>query len=81
MLLGQILVKEGFCFEKDILLALDKQRAGDKRFLGEILLEDGAITNEQLKESLQIQFGSFKKSLFKPKWIRLWKSVKKALFQ
>ena len=81
MLLGQILVKKGFCSEKDILSALDKQRAGDKRFLGEILIEEGTITNEQLKESLQVQFGSFKKSLFKPKWIRLWKRIKKALLE
>ena len=78
MLLGQILIKEGFCTEKDILAALDKQHAGDERFLGEILIEDGAISEKQLKSALQMQFGAGKKDA---KWSRLWKNVKKTLFQ
>ncbi len=79
MLLGQILIKEGFCSEKEILVALDRQREGDDRFLGEILIEESIITNDQLRKALEVQFGSFKKSLFKPKWSRFFKKVKKAL--
>ena len=58
MLLGQILISEGFCTEKDILEALDAQKsAGDKRRIGEILLSNGTITDEQLNKVLAIQRG------------------------
>ncbi|MCK5833762.1 hypothetical protein KAH81_08850 [bacterium] len=81
MLLGQILIKESFCTEKEVLAALDKQHSGDERFLGEILMDDGKISEKQLKAALQVQFGIYKKGFFKPKWIRIWKNFKKALFQ
>ncbi|GEM_PF-1949236 len=81
MLLGQILIKEGFCTDKDILAALDKQQHGDSRFIGEILISDNVITENQLKRALEIQFGTYKKGLLSPKWARVWCSLKKALFQ
>lgn len=81
MLLGQILIKEGFCTEKDVLSALDKQSHGDSRFVGEILIADCVITEKQLKKALEIQFGTYKKSILSPKFARLLRSLKKALFQ
>lgn len=55
MLLGQILIREGFCTEQYLLQALDAQRAGDKRRIGEILLTTGKIQNNHLKKALSIQ--------------------------
>ncbi len=58
--LGEILVREGFCTREDIIAALDAQAEGDKRRLGEILLEMGKITLEQLERALAIQWSSAK---------------------
>lgn len=55
MLLGEILRKEGFCTDKEILAALDMQVKGDSRRIGEILLEKSAISDDQLKKALEIQ--------------------------
>ena len=55
MLIGQILISEGFCTEIDILNALDKQRAGDKRPIGEILVEMGIISEAELAMVLRLQ--------------------------
>ena len=55
MLIGKILISEGFCSEKDILSALDAQATGDKRPIGEILISNGKITEAQLQKSLEIQ--------------------------
>lgn len=57
MLLGQILIHQGFCTEKDILEALDAQATGDKRRIGEILLEKGKLTRDQLKTALDTRPG------------------------
>jgi len=55
MLLGQVLIRKEFCTESDILAALDMQVAGDKHRIGEILLANGVITNEQLEKALEVQ--------------------------
>jgi len=57
MLLGEIMRNEGFCTEKDILTALDAQRKGDKRRIGEILLDKGVISGTQLEKALEFQRG------------------------
>lgn len=54
-LLGQILRRVDFCSAKDILEALNNQGGGDARLIGEILVDMGAITDEQLEHALGIQ--------------------------
>ncbi|RKZ28887.1 hypothetical protein DRQ36_09775 [bacterium] len=58
ILLGEILRKEKYCTGDDILIALGKQIAGDRRKIGEILVDMGAITGEQLDDALKIQLKS-----------------------
>ena len=60
MLLGQIVRKEGFCYGMHILEALDRQKQGDGRRIGEILIELGALDRKQLQQALLIQKGFFK---------------------
>ena len=55
MFLGQILRRAGFCSSDDILAALDMQRSGDTRHIGEILVEMKKINQEQLQQALEIQ--------------------------
>ena len=55
MLIGQILRHEGYCTKSDILEALDAQREGDDRRIGEILLDKSVISGEQLEKALKIQ--------------------------
>jgi len=50
--LGEVLVSKGHCTEEDVQKALDAQKAGDKRLIGQILLANGAVTKEQLEEAL-----------------------------
>lgn len=52
MLLGQILVREGFCTRRDIKIAHSKQMIGTDKMLGEILLELEIISPEQLTKAL-----------------------------
>ncbi|HHS49908.1 MAG TPA: hypothetical protein ENN07_02215 [candidate division Zixibacteria bacterium] len=54
-LLGQILRQAGICTPDKILAALNNQSEGDQRRIGEILIEMGSITQEQLEEALKIQ--------------------------
>jgi len=58
MLLGEILIKEGYCTIEDIREALKRQENGDNRRVGEILLDMGAITLEQLENALRMQWSS-----------------------
>jgi len=58
MLLGEILIKEGYCTIEDIRKALKRQENGDNRRVGEILLDMGAITLEQLENALRLQWNS-----------------------
>ena len=81
MLLGQILIRRGYCKEKDILHALDLQRHGDKRFLGEILLSEGKVTENQLKEALEVQFGKYPKKKLHQRVAQVWKKLKTSLFR
>jgi hypothetical protein len=55
MLLGQILVREGWCDEADIIFALEEQDDGDSRKLGEILIEEKIINYYHLVMALSIQ--------------------------
>ena len=55
MLLGKILVEEGYCEQADVILALDEQQLGDNRKLGEILIQNKAITYLDLVMALSIQ--------------------------
>ncbi len=55
MLLGQILKREGYCTESDIMEALSRQQRGEERRIGDILVSEGTITEEQLKKALEIQ--------------------------
>ncbi len=52
MLLGQILVREGFCTRTDIRIAHSRQMIGNDKMLGEILLELEIINPEQLTKAL-----------------------------
>lgn len=52
MLLGQILVREGYCNQADIQTAHSRQLVGDDRMLGEILLELEIISPENLTKAL-----------------------------
>lgn len=55
MLLGEILVKEGFCEKADVILALEEQENGDPRKLGEILIGRHVINHFHLVMALGIQ--------------------------
>ncbi|GEM_PF-2355930 len=56
-LLGQILRQAGLCSADRVLEALNAQSAGDRRRLGELLIDMGAITHDQLENALKIQSG------------------------
>jgi len=55
MLLGKILRQQGLCSDTDLLDALDKQRTGDNRNVGEILIDMKILNKEQLGQALQVQ--------------------------
>ena len=55
MKLGRILRKLGFCSDRIILEALDLQRHGDTRRIGNILLDLGYINKEQLVKAIEYQ--------------------------
>ncbi len=55
MLIGQILILEGFCAKTDISSALNKQLSGDNRFIGQILISQGCLKEPQLEIALAIQ--------------------------
>ncbi len=55
MLIGQICINNGFCYETDILSALGKQSKGDLRKIGEILVTEGRLSESKLKKALDIQ--------------------------
>lgn len=55
MLLGKIMRLEGYCYGMHVLDALDRQEEGDNRQIGEILVERGAISSNQLDKALLIQ--------------------------
>jgi len=52
--LGEILVSAGLCADKDITEAL-REQAKSKKFLGEVLIERGRVTQEQLDSILSLQ--------------------------
>ncbi len=55
LLFGEILVKKGFCKQDDVVQGLEvQQRVGGR--IGSILLNLGAITEEQLIAALSLQF-------------------------
>ena len=54
--LGDALVKLGFVTAQDIESAMGRQ-AVDRRKLGEILLADGKVTEDQLEQALAMQMG------------------------
>ncbi len=54
-LIGQILRRTKFASSEQVLDALNQQNEGDIRRLGNILVEMGAITDEQLKKALSMQ--------------------------
>lgn len=58
-LIGEILVVLGYVKEADITFALDRQsvleKKGTHKLIGELLIERGAVTKEQLDRALAIQ--------------------------
>jgi hypothetical protein len=52
MLFGEYLTIKGYCTDADIQRALDLQNLGDKRLIGRILLDMGAVTWEQIEEAI-----------------------------
>ncbi len=52
MLLGQILLREGKCSESDIMVAHTKQMVGEKKMIGEILVDLGIIESDDLTMAL-----------------------------
>ncbi|MBL7052559.1 MAG: hypothetical protein ISS00_02300 [Candidatus Marinimicrobia bacterium] len=55
MKIGEVVIKEKFCAERDVKKALETQQKGDQRPLGEILLSRENITKDQLEKALRIQ--------------------------
>jgi hypothetical protein len=53
MLFGEFLVSEGYCTQEDVDVALDAQRAGDKRVLVTILYDNGVLTLEKAKQAVE----------------------------
>jgi two-component system chemotaxis sensor kinase CheA len=51
-LFGQALVSKGVISEEDVTLAVMEQSVGDQRLIGEILVEHGAVTSEDLSQVL-----------------------------
>jgi len=49
------LIERGAATEKDIASAIETQKQGDPRHLGEILVERGAVKSHELVEALQTQ--------------------------
>jgi len=56
--LGALLLAEGEIGVDDLTIALAEQEVGDHRPLGEILVDDGAVTSEEVSEALQGQAGA-----------------------
>ena len=56
--LGALLLAEGEIGVDDLTIALAEQEVGDHRPLGEILVDDGAVTSEEVSEALQAQAGA-----------------------
>ncbi len=52
MLFGEYLVNKGYCTEADIQRAVEMQRAGDKRLIGRILLDEGIVSWQQIEEAV-----------------------------
>jgi type IV pilus assembly protein PilB len=58
MRLGELLVAKGYLNPEDLQKALERQRQeGHRRLLGEILIESGLCTEEQILECLAIECG------------------------
>ena len=56
-LIGQILLEKGYIDDQQLQLALDKQDSEDgSRRLGEILIQDQIINEDQLLEGLSEQY-------------------------
>jgi len=55
MLIGQILKHLKYCTDEDIMKVIEMQKNGDKRRFGQILIEEGIITQMQLVEALKMQ--------------------------
>ncbi|HKV72189.1 MAG TPA: DUF4388 domain-containing protein [Gemmatimonadales bacterium] len=53
--LGALLIRTGKITEADLERARDRQRRGDTRRVGEILVEMGAITNRELQRQVRFQ--------------------------
>ena len=56
--LGALLPAEEEIGVDDLTIALAEQEVGDHRPLGEILVDDGAVTSEEVSEALQAQAGA-----------------------
>lgn len=57
-LLGELLLAEGEIGVDELTIALAEQEVGDHRPLGEILVDDGAVTSEAVSDALQAQAGA-----------------------
>ena len=53
--LGALLIRTGKITEADLERARDRQKKGDQRRVGEILVEMGAITNRELQRQVRFQ--------------------------
>ncbi len=53
MLFGEYMVSQGFCTAEQVDRAVAMQEAGDKRLIGRILLDMGAVTWEQLDKAIE----------------------------
>jgi hypothetical protein len=54
-LLGEILVMTNKCTREQVLGALDQQKAQEGRMIGNILMEDYEISQDDISEALEIQ--------------------------
>jgi two-component system, chemotaxis family, sensor kinase CheA len=62
LLLGELLVERGMGAD-DLTIALTEQDVGDHRPLGEILVDDGAVTSDEVSDALQSQAGGARRSV------------------
>jgi hypothetical protein len=53
--LGTLLIRDGKLREEDLHRARDMQKAGDKRRLGDVLVEIGAVTRRELQRQVRAQ--------------------------
>jgi len=60
--LGDLLIRKGWVGPEEVAFCAEKQREGDPRRLGEILVEHGSLRSEQVLQALEVQTGEKKKA-------------------